>query len=455
MLPCSRRAHRSVVASILGIVAVLVCARVAAGEPFASAAERQVNSYVTNQQKQPSLASAPDGRFVVVWASQGSSGTDTSGYSVQGQRYDAAGRPAGGEFQVNTYTTSNQVHPQVASDAQGAFVVVWESYASAGPDTDRTIHGQRYDGDGNELGSEFQVNSYTTGAQRRPSVAVDPLGGFLVGWESNGSAGNDASSYSIQVRLFDDAGAPQGDDVQVNTFTANAQQAAAVAVDGQGGFLVAWDSLGSSGGDSDSFSIQAQRYDGAGATVGGNFQVNSATTGAQDYPAVAADGAGNFVVAWQSFGSTGGDSSGYSVQARRFDSSGVAQGADFQVNTYTFSFQDNPRVTSDADGNFIVAWQSFGSSGTDSSDNSIQMQRYASDGTPIEGELQVDADTSGSQAHPAIAADGRGSFEVAWTSATSQGSDQSFYSIQVRRYDGLFRDGFESGGTGAWSFHVP
>jgi hypothetical protein len=32
-------------------------------------------------------AQAADGDFVVVWASYGSSGTDTSNYSIQGQRY--------------------------------------------------------------------------------------------------------------------------------------------------------------------------------------------------------------------------------------------------------------------------------------------------------------------------------------------------------------------------------
>lgn len=42
------------------------------------------------------------------------------------------------------------------------------------------------------------------------------------------------------------------------------------------------------------------------------------TTSDQRFPAVAADAEGNFVVAWQSFGSSGGDSSGRSIQARRF-----------------------------------------------------------------------------------------------------------------------------------------
>ena len=40
--------------------------------------------------------------------------------------------PLGSEFQVNTYTTNSQNNPSVAVDADGDFVVVWESDESAG-----------------------------------------------------------------------------------------------------------------------------------------------------------------------------------------------------------------------------------------------------------------------------------------------------------------------------------
>src|SRR5262245_10426985 len=62
----------------------------------------QVNSYTTNNQYGPSVAADADGDFVVVWQSQGSSGGDSSGYSIQGQRYTRAGSAVGSQFQVNT-----------------------------------------------------------------------------------------------------------------------------------------------------------------------------------------------------------------------------------------------------------------------------------------------------------------------------------------------------------------
>ncbi len=77
---------------------------------------------------------------------------------------DAA--PLGGQFQVNTYTTSLQYRAAVASDAGGDFIVVWDSVGSSGTDTsDRSIQAQRFQANGLPLGSEFQVNTYTTSRQ--------------------------------------------------------------------------------------------------------------------------------------------------------------------------------------------------------------------------------------------------------------------------------------------------
>ena len=68
----------------------------------------------------------------MVWTSYGSDGTDTAVPSIEGQRYDGLGVPDGGEFQVNTYTTGKQRLPSIGADADGNFVVVWDSFGSSG-----------------------------------------------------------------------------------------------------------------------------------------------------------------------------------------------------------------------------------------------------------------------------------------------------------------------------------
>src|SRR5262249_13999488 len=158
-----------------------------------------------------------------------------------------------------------------------------------------------------------------------------------------------------------------------STYTSSNQVAPAVAMDTVGEFVVTWQSVGSYGMDCSTFpfvctdvdtsgySIQAQRFDAGGHKVNGQFQVNSYTTLKQQFSSVAMDGEGNFVVAWQSNGSYGTDSYLYSVQAQRYRADGAPIGGEFQVNTYTSNDQYHPSVATDADGNFVVAWQSYGS----------------------------------------------------------------------------------------------
>jgi len=84
------------------------------------------------------------GNFVVIWESYGSDGTDDDYNSIQGQLYDTDGDPVGGEFQVNTYTPAEQSNPVVRMTGQGNFVVVWDSFASPTDSSSRSVHGQRY-----------------------------------------------------------------------------------------------------------------------------------------------------------------------------------------------------------------------------------------------------------------------------------------------------------------------
>jgi hypothetical protein len=165
------------------------------GFPAPTGPEFQVNSYTTNTQYQGAVAADADGDFVAVWTSGGSTGSDTGSGSIQGQRYNSAGSAVGSQFQVNTYTTSSQALPSVAVDADGDFVVVWSSAGSFGGDTSSSsIQGQRYNSAGSAVGSQFQVNTYTTNAQYTNSgstVAVDSDGDFVVVWQSAGSFGGD------------------------------------------------------------------------------------------------------------------------------------------------------------------------------------------------------------------------------------------------------------------------
>ncbi|HXK22359.1 MAG TPA: hypothetical protein VMS55_06730, partial [Myxococcota bacterium] len=407
----------------------------AAQVPVAQGPDFQVDSYTTSDQSKPSVAATGNGDFVVVWESDGSPGNDTSYTSIQGQRYASDGTPLGGQFQVNTETSYNQTYPVVATSGNGEFIVVWNSQDSLIGSTGYNVHGRRYASSGAPLGGEFQVNTYTTGDQVSRSVATNAQGDFVVVWTSEGSSGGDTSETSIQGQRYSSSGTAQGGEFQVNSYTSNFQVAPAVAADAAGGFVVVWESRGSSGSDHSGFSVQGQRYASNGAAQGGQFQVNTFVANDQFGPAVATDADGDFVVVWTSLGSSQSDQSGVSVQGQRYASSGAALGSEFQVNTYTTLDQGAASVAVNAAGEIQVVWASRGSSGTDTSFFSIQGQRYDSSGAALGGEFQVNSYTNGDQTYPWVAADALGHFVVTWWSVGSSGSDTSGQSIQARRFE--------------------
>ena len=285
--------------------------------------------------------------------------------------------PIGSEFQVNTYTTSAQRYPSVAVEADGDFVVVWHSLRSADTDTSSfSIQGQRYDASGNVAGAQFQVNTYTTSHQRDASVAVDADGDFVVVWRSYGSTGTDNQLDSVQGQRYDASGSAVGVEFQVNTYTTSHQRHPSIALDADGDFVVVWESFGSAGSDTSSRSVQGQRYDASGNALGGEFQVNTYTTRNQGRPSVAVEADGDFVVVWHSYGSADTDTHFFSIQGQRYDASGNVVGTEFQVNSYTTSYQLRPSVAVDADGDFVVVWHSLRSADTDTDGYSIQGQRY-------------------------------------------------------------------------------
>lgn len=158
---------------------------------------------------------------------------------------------------------------------------------------------------------------------------------------------------------------------------------------------------------------------------------------------------------WQSVGSSGDDSSDNSIQAQRFAADGSVSGDEFQANTYTDSFQILPAVSAGG-GIFAVSWLSAGSNDSDDSGTSIQSQLLRADGSFLDGETQINSFTTSTQRSPAVSAHSNGDFVVVWDSQGSPEGDSSGYSVQGRRSRGalLFADGFETGNVSAWSASV-
>jgi hypothetical protein len=319
------------------------------GDPF------RINSYTTGFQSGPSIAGDASGNFVVVWNSRDQDG---SGTGIFGQRLSPLGSPLGGEFQVNTYTTGNQLKSSIDMTDSGSFTVVWNVAAGAGV-LEPSHRLRQFDGAGLPLGDELVLNGDPLHAGSRPGVAVDPAGGWLTSAESGGPEpipGETVAVWSTLgsdtvARLLQGGGEPIGGEFQVSD-PANGGFYPSVAMGPEGRFIVVWTTT-----DGLQSGVFARRFDRLGDPLGDQFQVNVYTTDRQHHPAISMDPRGNFVVAWESYGQ---DGSGEGLFGRRFDSLSVALGPEFLVPTYTTGEQVAARVSVGESGTFVVTWGSRG-----------------------------------------------------------------------------------------------
>lgn len=288
----------------------------------------------------PDVAADGTGAFVVVW-------TDYTADAVMARRVDAAGTPQGTPFQVNV--GSVYAHPAVAADSAGNFVVAWTN------DSDR-ISAQRIDTTNAGLVADLTVGTLTG---RRPSVSMASDGRFVVAWKDE--SGLDGSSYGVVARLYDAAASSAGAAFVVNTYTTGSQgeYGPDVAMTDAGDFVVVWQSDYDQNPDVLTI-VLGRGFDASGAPLTGEFQVNTGTVtngyygeygdGRNNFPSVAADGDGEFVVAWHR---------AYSgPYGRRLDATPAPSGDEFQVSTFRANYQAYYRtdVAAAPDGSFVVVW---------------------------------------------------------------------------------------------------
>ena len=184
--------------------------------------------------------------------------------------------------------------------------------------------------------------------------------------------------------------------------------------------------------------VFGQRYDSEGVAHGAEFRVNSFTTAAQAVPSVASDASGNFVVVWDSYGQ---DGSSDGIFGQRYDSAGVARGSRVPRQLLHDAAPGYPSVASDATATSSSsgAAHSRTEAATGSSASATTARAWlrgtSSRSTPI---------TTGNQRLPSVAATGTNQFVVAWESIGQDGSGYGVFGQRFdfcRRHDAAQRDG--------------
>ncbi|RZI81348.1 MAG: DUF4347 domain-containing protein, partial [Rubrivivax sp.] len=391
-----------------------------------SSSETLVNGTTTGTQENnidsgKQVAADANGNYVVVWE-------DATTLDVFGRLYNADGTPKAAQFQVNTDTTGTKDEPTVAMDADGNFVVAWRS--STQDASGYGIYAQRYNASGVAQGSEFHVNTYTANAQAYPAIAMSTTG-FVITWSS---LSQDGDNYGVYAQRYNASGVAQGSEFKVNTTTTNIQKNSQIGMDSSGNFVIAWQSYAQDGA---AYGVFAQRYNASGVAQGSEFQVNVTTTGEQILSDVSMNASGSFVIVWHD--SSGVDGSGYGVFARTYNSSGVAQTSEFVLSHFTYSTQWNASVVMGSDGSFVAAWDTLTADGYS---YGIAIRQFSLAGVEISPETIVNVTQSGDQTMPSLAWGGN-QVIVTW-SGNGSGDNLGIYS---RRYNTALPAVVTSAGT--------
>jgi hypothetical protein len=296
-----------------------------------------------NDQYDSDVAGDGKGKYVVVWTGE-TGGVDSD---VFGRLFNGS-TPPGSQFQVNTNATGYQGHASVARNANGDFVVVWESQPVGG---DVSIQAQLFDSSANKTGAEFQVNT-TAGNpgsfafNERPDVAINDGGDVLVVWKR--------ADLSVVCRLFPKNGTPTPETEIKATPAGVDQDEPHVAVNANGDYLVVWQE-DVPGGAIGAF---GRRVDQAGTPQGTDFRINTpATATGAPRPDVAAAG-DEFVAVWFYGGARG------QIFGRRIESNFRIVTREFQVTNFgpngcqhpALNCPDRPRVAANSLGNVIAKW---------------------------------------------------------------------------------------------------
>ncbi|MFQ5416365.1 MAG: exo-alpha-sialidase [Myxococcota bacterium] len=378
--------------------------------------------------------------------------TDDDGFS-DGEEIDGGSDPldvnsvplgVGVPFVLNDDAASDDgddVRAQVATDAAGTWLVVWQSTdtlsGTIGGDAD--ILFARSSDDGAIWSSPAVVNTNAggdSGIDFVPALASDGAGTWIVVWYSNDPLGGTlGSDVDILVARSTDGGAtwsaPQKLNQNADT-DAGVDAHPQIAADGSGNWVVVWDSTDTLGDTigSDLDVLCARSSDGgvtwsSPETVGDNAGFDA---GADRDPQVATDDAGIWITAWQSDDALGG---GIGTDSDILFSRSVDAGAAWSPTSAL-----NSNAGSDAGGDFgvhavagasqewVATWYSQQSLAGAGTDDDIFAARSTDGGQTWTAPAVVNdnaSSDSGDDFAPRLETDGAGNYVAIWYSADTLG----------------------------------
>jgi len=255
------------------------------------------------------------------------------------------------------------------------------------------------------------VISATPGADdSAPAVGADAAGRVVVAWNRRLCTGAGCQT-NIRARRLDAASQPLGGEIEVSVAPLSPNGITpALAVSASGHFLLAWTTAASNGQGVELF---ARCYDGGGNPLGGEFRVDETGAVAVGSARAAPLAGGGYVLVWHQAATP----SSLVLVQRRLDAACSPLGPPDQVHPPEIRSAE-PAVAAAPGGGFLVVWSEFSGSRSEG----ISAQLYGAGGQRVGDRIAIVAPAPRPLETPAVAADPRGGFAVAWRNSTSAGT---------------------------------
>lgn len=347
--------------------------------------------------------------------------------------------PLGQEFQGNIDPLKLPAPPTVAiaSDAHGDFVIAWAEVLDG--DVYR-VKARLFDRDGGGQPEDILVADKVHAPNLSGpfggvtvDVAMTPGGDFVVVHDVGINVQGLGNVDHVFAHYYNASGASLGDTVIEPDFARNIAGVTqpSAARDDAGNVYVAFlaeplqgkpttskgltSDISAIGGSTLVFplgigfgsDVKVQKLDSVGGAVGGLVDVSTPKTPSQGRPSIAADGAGNYVVAWNA--NAGGQPE---VVFRRFQANGTPEeDGPVEVAAVTSQFPAQAVVSRAHDtGAFVITWTAGGFG-----DAVVHARQYTNDGTPAGDVFQVNVDPLKAAEESSVAVASTGDFVITWT----------------------------------------
>ena len=300
--------------------------------------------------------------------------------------------------------TLDQLYPKIVSDGSGGAIITWDDLRNG--NTDANTYAQRINSSGVVQWTANGVAiSDTIRNQQSPAIASNGSGGAIIAWEDFRDIG---ASFNIYAQKINSSGVVQwtANGVALSN-TTDYQFAPIIVSDGSGGAIITWGDFRDGGANAN---IYAQKVDSFGDVQWtSNGIAISTATGQEKFLTIVSDGSGGAIITWAD-GRQGGSYT--NIYAQKVNSSGVVQWTANGVAISNTTSSIFPTSVSDGSGGAIITWADLRDVG---SSYNIYAQKIDSAGVVKWTANGVDISTATySQSHPTIISDGSGGAIITW-----------------------------------------